>query len=181
MWLPWPSSFSGEAKRSNRFYEDPDVPKHLRASLNDYKKSGYDRGHIAAAGNHKSNQSEMDETFLLSNMCPQVGKGFNRGAWKNLEERVRNVVAKNIAVDVISAPLYLPDERTKEVRYPVIGRNCVSVPTHFYKVLIAENARGRRKRSAYIMPNRIISKNESLKSFESSVEKVERLAGIIIL
>jgi endonuclease G len=85
---------SGSAKRSNRFYENPDLPKRLRASLEDYKNRGYDRGHIAAAGNHKSDQTEMDETFLLSNMCPQVGKGFNRGAWKKLEERVRIVAAK---------------------------------------------------------------------------------------
>lgn len=36
--------------------------------------SGYDRGHLAAAANHRSSQDSMCATFFLSNMSPQVGE-----------------------------------------------------------------------------------------------------------
>ena len=39
-----------------------------------FRKSGYDRGHLAAAANHRSSQNSMCATFFLSNMSPQVGE-----------------------------------------------------------------------------------------------------------
>ena len=42
------------------------------ATNKDYKHSGYDRGHLAAAGNHRLSQDVCQQTFLLSNMAPQV-------------------------------------------------------------------------------------------------------------
>ena len=47
---------------------------------------------MAAAGNHMTDQRFMDDTFLLSNMAPQVGKGFNRDKWEHLERYVRKLV-----------------------------------------------------------------------------------------
>lgn len=57
----------------------------FRADNSDYKKSGYDRGHLAAAGNHKMSQNHVQQTFYLSNISPQVGVGFNRDSWNRLE------------------------------------------------------------------------------------------------
>lgn len=68
-----------DVDRSNSsFHEDDDLPKLFRAHLKDYSRSGYDRGHMAPAGDAVQTQEAMDETFLLSNMAPQVGIGFNR-------------------------------------------------------------------------------------------------------
>lgn len=50
----------------------------FRAKLQDYFRSGYDRGHMVPAADAKFSQDAMDETFLLSNIAPQVGVGFNR-------------------------------------------------------------------------------------------------------
>lgn len=60
------------------FQEDKSIPELFRALLKDYVGSGYDRGHMAPAADAMSSQTAMDETFLLSNMAPQVGVGFNR-------------------------------------------------------------------------------------------------------
>lgn len=63
----------GMAERSHcNFREDESVHPYHRATNSDFKRSGFDRGHLAAAANHKWSQQAMDETFILSNVYPQV-------------------------------------------------------------------------------------------------------------
>lgn len=56
--------------------EDDCIPPLFRAKLSDYRDSGYDRGHLTPAADHKKRQESMDETFFLSNISPQVGLCF---------------------------------------------------------------------------------------------------------
>ncbi|VDO67635.1 unnamed protein product [Onchocerca flexuosa] len=63
------------------------VVEHLSSDRLVYNSS-VDRSK-SAAGNHRKSQNAVDQTFLLSNMAPQVGKGFNRDKWNELEKHVR--------------------------------------------------------------------------------------------
>lgn len=56
----------------SEFKEDPFIHPFFRSRNQDYKNSGYDRGHLAAAANHRFSQRMMDQTFFLCNMAPQV-------------------------------------------------------------------------------------------------------------
>ena len=76
-------------KRQDRFIPDPDIPKGSRAELDDYRGSGYDRGHMAPAADMRWSAQAMRESFYLSNMAPQVGVGLNRGLWSDLESMIR--------------------------------------------------------------------------------------------
>ena len=104
-------------REGSTFFEDKSMHEFFRATNDDYKKSGYDRGHLAAAANHRYSQSAMDQTFVLTNIAPQVGKGFNRDAWNTLEKFVRHLTKTYINVYVCSGPLYLPrcENRKKTV------------------------------------------------------------------
>jgi len=82
--------------------------QYFRSTNEDYFKSGFDRGHLAAAGNHKAHQRLCEETFKLSNMAPQVGVGFNRHSWNRLEKHVRRLTKVYNNVYVCTGPLYLP-------------------------------------------------------------------------
>jgi len=63
----------GEGDRKvSKFKEDQLIERRFRSKLSDYARSGYDRGHMAPAMNHKASQQRMDDTFCLSNMSPQV-------------------------------------------------------------------------------------------------------------
>ena len=75
------------AKRTNDFRPDPEILGGS-ATLADYKRSGYDRGHLTPAGDMVFSREAMSETFYMSNMCPQAA-AFNRGIWKDLEDQVR--------------------------------------------------------------------------------------------
>ena len=76
-------------ERTEDFRPDSDLLPGQRAELEDYKGSGYDRGHLAPAADMARDAQTMSESFLLSNMTPQAGVGFNRGIWKKLEEKIR--------------------------------------------------------------------------------------------
>jgi endonuclease G len=58
------------------------------AHWRNYRKSGYDKGHLVPSGDRKSTKSAYDETFLTSNISLQL-HDFNAGIWNTLEQRTR--------------------------------------------------------------------------------------------
>lgn len=129
----------------------------------------------------------MDGTFFLSNMCPQVGDGFNRDYWAHFEDFVRRLTGAYPSVRVITGPLYLPrkDERDGKwrVSYEVIGSPPnVAVPTHFYKIIYGEDKPGQDRNTvalgAFVLPNAPIDNGKPLTDFEVPVEAVERASGL---
>lgn len=68
-----PERLRGDGDRSAcDFREDDSVHAYHRATNADYRGSGFDRGHLAAAANHRWSQRAMNDTFYLSNVAPQV-------------------------------------------------------------------------------------------------------------
>ena len=135
---------TGSLERDNAFAPDPLLPSGKRAELKDYKGSGYDRGHQAPAGNQTNDATTKSETFFLSNMCPQLGK-LNRQKWKELEEKTRVWVKTFGDAYEITGPIFYdpkednPATADGMVTFKQIGPDKVSVPTHFFKVVIAKN------------------------------------------
>ena len=111
-------SGAASRKKSPPFSEDEGVPKTFRAKLNDFRNSGFDRGHLAAAGNFVRKQEEKDATFTLANVSPQVGNGFNRDYWARFESFIRNWTReekhKKAKVFVVTGPLFLPTPMAEE-------------------------------------------------------------------
>jgi endonuclease G, mitochondrial len=173
----------GDRKNSN-FAEDPSIPEKYRGKLKDYFRSGYDRGHQVPAADAKWSQEAMDETFLLTNMCPQVGEGFNRDYWAHFEDFCRRLTSKYPSVRIVTGPLYLPKRETDgkwRVSYEVIGNPpSIAVPTHFYKVIFAEDGTvgGQVAIGAFVLPNAAIPNEKPLTDFEVPVEAVERASGL---
>jgi len=97
--------------RVDNFRSDYRVPSSFRADLADYKNSGFDRGHLVASANQIETELQNSETFLLSNMSPQLPK-FNRKIWKELETRVRELNNKKSIFEtyVISGPIFFFDK-----------------------------------------------------------------------
>jgi endonuclease G len=163
------------------FKEDTNIPEHLRALLIDYKGQGFDRGHMAPAADHRASKKEMEDTFYLTNMCPQCPE-LNRGYWSKLERHIRSLTKNYAHVYVITGPLYLPYtdvDGNRYVKYQVIGKNDIAVPTHFFKIISLENRNGYQETQAYILPNQPIEFTTQLDSFKATVQKVERLSGIL--
>jgi endonuclease G, mitochondrial len=161
-----PARFRGSAVRKNNFAHDEDLVAGQRSELPDYDGSGFDRGHQAPAADMKFDQAAMDESFLLSNMAPQVGIGFNRHIWAHLEDEVRVWAERRGDLVVITGPIY--------GSHKPIGDEKVAVPDKFYKIAY-EPARNRA--IALVLPNKKIKGND-LEPFVTSVDEIEEETGI---
>ncbi|KAI0243652.1 nuclease [Massospora cicadina] len=178
------------ASRSHsKFMEDKGVPELFRAKLSDYRRSGYDRGHLAPAADFKFSQKAMDETFYLTNMSPQVGLGFNREYWAWLEDFCRKLTDRFSQVYVFTGPLYLPkkgpqfpDPEKWYVQYEVIGNPPnIAVPTHFFKVILAipTDSSATPSIAGFLLPNQAIPDDVPLTKFQVPVEAIEKAAGVV--
>ena len=180
----------GGNRKGSVFTEDEAIPELFRAKLADYFRSGYDRGHQVPAADAKWSQRAMDDTFMLTNMCPQVGQGFNRDYWAHFEFFCRDLTKQYGSVRVMTGPLYLPhkdaDGKTR-VSYEVIGNPPnVAVPTHFFKLVVAEKpAKGGSSEKiaveAFVLPNATIANDTPLTDFVVPLSTVERHAGITLM
>lgn len=110
-----------------RFAEDKRVPK-PRARHEDYTNSGYDRGHMCPAADRSKNTDMMKETFIMTNVCPQL-PALNRGAWKRLEDRCRNMVRNGQSLRVHVDAVFWPTD------LKFIGHDSVAVPHGFVKTI----------------------------------------------
>ncbi|KAK6048840.1 DNA/RNA non-specific endonuclease, partial [Cooperia oncophora] len=79
---------------------------------------------LAAAGNHRKTQKSVDQTFLLTNMSPQVGKGFNRDKWNDLERYARKIAKKSLNTYILTGPLYLPHKAEDGNNYVKEDNSC---------------------------------------------------------
>ncbi len=85
----------------------------------------------APAANHKASAETMLETFALSNISPQVGRGFNRDYWARFERFVHLLTRSCSDVFIVTGPLYLPTRTPAGyvLQHPMIGA-AVAVAPH---------------------------------------------------
>lgn len=166
-----PERLVNRVSRRDRFAPDPELPKGKRAELDDYRNSGYDRGHMAPAADMRWSAQAMEESFYLSNMAPQVGPGMNRGIWSDIESTIRKWVASRRELFIYTGPIY--DTLTPSR----IGPNQVAVPTHFYKVVFDPV---RVDTIAFVVPN-APQPNRRIEEFITSVRDIETRTGLNFL
>jgi endonuclease G len=155
---------SGSIERSDNFRADTSI-RTGSASPADYRRSGFDRGHLAPAGDMKWDQLAMSESFLMSNMSPQV-PAFNRGIWRRLETEVRNWAIEKDSLYVITGPIFSPADS-------LIGDNGVGVPAFYFKVLV-DLSPPDHDMIAFLLPNK--GSSEELMRFAMSVDSLEGIS-----
>ena len=144
------SHLSGPATRTDNYKADPNLAVGQRAELSDYSGSGYDRGHMCPAADNYYSITAMNESFYLSNMCPQ-NHSINAGKWESLESQVRTFTATKGVCWVICGPIFSGATST-------IGANQVAVPSDFYKIVVYTSGSG-VEAAGFVMPNASSSNN----------------------
>jgi endonuclease G len=112
--------------RDDSFHEEARLPEDQRASLEDYVRSGFDRGHLAPAGDMPTLQAQA-ESFSLANIVPQ-NRVLNRGLWADIEESVRRLASRRGSIFVVTGVIFSGDA-VQQIRGGVL------VPTRLFKAL----------------------------------------------
>lgn len=148
------------------FIQDPKV-KTGSADWRNFKKSGFDKGHLCPAGDRKFSKEAFEETFFTSNISPQT-HDFNEGIWNRLEQKVRYWASKYDGVYVVTGGIFTKNMKT-------IGTEEVAVPEYFYKILL-DNSHGGYKMIAFLIPHQ--DSKKPLYEFVVSIDEIEKKTGI---
>ncbi len=162
-----PAEVYGAEDRGDNFRIDPTIATGS-ATLDDYRSSGYDRGHLIPAADLKWSAEAMSDSFYMSNMSPQAPQ-FNRGVWGSLEAVVRNMAVQEGGICVVTGPILTDGP------YETIGKNKVSVPKQYYKVIL-DYSGPEYKAIGFILPNE--GSKRPVADFATTVDAVEAATGL---
>lgn len=168
----------GDNPRKDKFARDPQV-KGAQADKEDYRNSGWDRGHMAPAGDMKWSTKAMDESYYFTNICPQNHE-LNSGDWKELEEKCRKWAEKYGSVYIVCGPIITENVHGK------LGENQVVIPDKFFKVILIQKD-GKWQGAGFLFNNppkrnsRLSTKtpaNRPLESYMVTIDEVESITGL---
>ena len=170
-WVAWEltrEETRGKEERSTEFYPDPQV-KGKKVEMYDYSRSGYDRGHMAPAGDMKWNGKAMKESFYMSNICPQ-NKELNKGDWNDLEIKTREWTRRYGKAYIACGPIYIDGKSIK-----TIGSSQVAVPHAFFKAILI-NKKGTPIAMGFYFKNE--SGHRDLQEYLISIDELEKLTNL---
>lgn len=134
-------SAARRVERDDAFHDEDRLPADDRASLSDYVHSGFDRGHLAPAGDMPSEAAQA-QSFSLANIVPQ-NRTVNRSLWAGIEESVRRLASERGELFVVTGPIF-----SGRSVGSIKGR--VLVPTQLFKAIYDPRS---GEAGAYLAPN----------------------------
>jgi endonuclease G len=156
--------------RSDRFVPDPNIDASKAITTDEYKGCGWDRGHMCPAGDNRWHWRAMDESFYMTNICPQ-NHNLNAGVWSSLEHQCREWAEKGHTVHVACGPII--DSHCK-AQY-IGDRHKVRVPDGFFKVVLYGLESNQPKAFGFIFENK--SGKKPLIHYARTVDEIEALTG----
>ena len=151
----------------NGYFVDLEA-KEPRQQLSDWTRDyNMSHGHMCPAGDNKWDKAAMNQSFLLTNMCPQDEK-LNGGGWKKLEEKCRTWAKQYGEIFIVAGPIY------NEPMTRTLGEGKIAVPDAFFKVVLC--LEGTPKAIGFLYKNGPSS--QSIKDCVCSIDSVEELTGL---
>ena len=172
-WVAWELNAEKLVERESRnskFVPNPKLPEDMAVTTKEYTGSGWDRGHMCPAGDNKYHWRAMNESFYMTNICPQ-NHNLNRGDWKELEEACRRW-AEVEPVYIVCGPI---NYRTP--KYGYIGKTFrIRVPDAFFKVVLTGMQSGNPRAIGFIYKNE--AGNNKRDKYVNSIDEVERITSM---
>ena len=150
--------------RTNKFVADPQLPVYTN-NLQDYVRSGYDKGHNMSAADNVCSEDGMDQCFYFSNMTPQP-HFFNAGIWERLEKTEREEARTHGEVMV---SVGCTGKKT------TIGAHKVVVPKYMWKVVYIPQD---DTYYAYMFPNSDAIADDNFNDYQVSLSDLKTNAGV---
>ena len=172
-WVAWrldAEKLIERESRNDKFLPDPDIEPSLAITTDEYKHSGWDRGHMCPAADNKYHWRAMDQSFYMTNVCPQ-NHNLNRGDWKELEDACRKW-AEQEPIYVVCGPILY-----KHPKYGYIGKNhSIRIPDAFFKVILTGIESQAPRAIGFIYKNE--SGNNKKSKYVNTIDEVERITNM---
>lgn len=150
----------------NRYFVQDTNVKGPQATFYDYKNNdNWDKGHMVPKADLKWSNKAYEESFFFTNVCPQ-NRTLNNGAWKTVENKVRDMAEKYGQIYVVCGPVFISNQ------YGTLGENKVAIPDAFFKALLLPTGDG-YEAVAFVMPNN--ENRLSWQEYACSVDQLEEL------
>lgn len=173
-WVAWKLTgerTTGAVPRCQNFSPDYEVPA-PRQELEDWdnkESEEFDHGHMCPAGDNKWARKAMEETFLLTNICPQNTK-LNQETWEHLESHCRWWANKFGTIYIIAGPIF------RNKNYRTFGNNKIAIPDAFFKVVLRMD--GTPKALGFIYENTYPKEKDRMEDHVVPISEIEKVTGL---
>jgi endonuclease G len=165
----------GNLLPTSQYPNDPDLPSLYQFTVDSYRGSGYDHGHICPSADRLRAKDANYQTFFMTNMQPQKNI-FNAGIWEKMEERVRTWAASSDTLYVCKGGTI--DSENKILGYLGSGINKIPVPKYFFMALFCKKGTTLKALGLWVEHRNEDHKNDNLKDYAVSIDELERFTGI---
>ena len=163
-------------RRRATFSEDPLFSQYEQANDSDYQRSGFDRGHLVSLSDLSYlPEEDHNELSYYTSIVPQ-NPMLNRGIWRNIEDRGRELSVKTDGVWIIAGSVFT-GKISDEIDLLKIGRD-VYVPTHLFRILIIVSKEGLPQAESFLVPNTSLSSRVDPSDYITTIDRIERLTGL---
>ena len=158
----------------------------------DYQGSGFDRGHLVPRSDMNRSEAAMINTFMFTNMAPQIGTGFNRDFWRHFESRVKKWAKDRKEIYVITGSIFdrdndgVRDDDDDPNKVVTEAGSEVAVPSHFFKIVMTDRPNESVDTIAIILPHQVFTfptnalrlRDQELENHIVTIRDVEDVTGI---
>ena len=182
------------ADRNDDFKADPEVA--VSPTLDDYRTSGFSRGHLCPSADRQCSKEQNKQTFYLTNMQPQY-QSHNGGLWSRLETLVRDFATNDEYTALHCDTLYIVKAATITDKVTinntevdgVYAEKCIGnanhthellVPKYFYMALLHYNKETDSYHSIAFWTDHIDGTQsvKNLADYAISIEELQNRTGI---
>jgi endonuclease G len=175
------ASNDGSLSSTCQYPNDTDLPVQYRFTLDPYRFSGYDHGHICPSADRLCSKDANYQTFFITNMQPQ-DNDFNAGIWSDMETQVRIwaanfdtlYVCKGGTIDKPSHIYeYICQNSHQKTR---VNANHIPVPRYFFTAVLGRTGNTFKATAFWIDQTNYSS--SSVRSYVKTVGELQELTGI---
>ena len=182
-WVAWPlyRAHIGSSGRTNYWQFDPRIPEEYRPLASTQAVpvqggdfSGYDRGHLCPSADRTASVEMNRQTFMYSNMSPQVG-AFNQGIWNKLEEKVRSWANGLDTLYICAGGTILKEADIMGYTNP----SKMAVPKYYFKVILRKKAAtGAYDAIGFWFENKGYGSEALSPKHAKTIDEIETLTGL---
>lgn len=123
--------FRGSISSKPKYFKQDRLLPPPRVKNEDFRFSGYERGHLCPAGDRDARKDWFKDTFVTSNIVPMTGV-CNSGAWKEVELSCRKTAVNGHPLRIVCGPVWY---QTAPASITYCSKN---VPPALFKIAVCK-------------------------------------------